>query len=454
MSNKLHLIAIGGAVMHNLAIALKNNGDLISGSDDHIAEPSKSRLQSEELLPPRLGWFPENIQSDLDGVILGMHARADNPELAKALELNLPVWSFPEFIYRKSAEKLRIALCGSHGKTTITAMVMHVLQRENQAFDYMVGAQLAGFDVMVRLSDAPIIVLEGDEYLASAIDRRPKFLHYQPKIALISGIAWDHMNVFPTFQDYLNAFRGLIKSLEPDAHLVYHAGDPTLCELVAEGCMARLHPYQTPDYQVDQGVLKIRRSEKELLPMSVIGEHNLLNAAGAAAVVQILGLNEPQVWQALADFPGAARRLEVIARGAGKTVIRDFAHSPSKVTASTKAVAGQFGRSGFTACLELHTFSSLNPEFLPQYQGALDAAETAIVFFDPEAISAKKLPPLTEQDVRTALNRPDIEVYTQSSALMERLKSSKEHIKCLLMMSSGPFGGMAMGELANFITTS
>jgi UDP-N-acetylmuramate: L-alanyl-gamma-D-glutamyl-meso-diaminopimelate ligase len=384
-----------------------------------------------------------------------MHARADNPEMLRAQELGLPLWSFPEFIYRNSTKKLRAAICGSHGKTTVTAMVMHALRHASLDFDYLVGAQLAGFDVMVRLSEAPIIVLEGDEYLSSPLDSRPKFAHYRPQVALISGIAWDHVNVFPTFEQYLDAFRLLIQGLGPDDHLVYNAEDPELTRLVQEGCRASLHPYRCPEFRVQNGQLVTQQPDRaQEHPITVIGRHNLLNAAGAARVAALLGVAEDQAWKALAGFPGAARRLELIARAKGRSVIRDFAHSPSKVQASTEAVAGQFGRPGFVACLELHTFSSLNPAFLPQYRGALDAAETAFVFFDPAAVAAKKLPPLSTEQVKAALQRPDLQVFNDMQALRQALLSALPDLHTLLLMSSGSFGGMALQELASFVTAS
>jgi UDP-N-acetylmuramate: L-alanyl-gamma-D-glutamyl-meso-diaminopimelate ligase len=449
MAKSIHLIAVGGAVMHNLAIALQERGYVISGSDDHIAEPSLSRLRQKGLLPEAEGWFPERIHPNLDGVILGMHARADNPELRRALELQLPVWSFPEFLYRESREKLRMAICGSHGKTSITAMLMHVLQRARCDFDYMVGAQLDGFEVMVRLSDAPWMVLEGDEYLASALDPRPKFLHYHPRIALISGIAWDHVNVFPTMEAYREAFRSLLRSLGPQDHLVYCQEDEELNDLVAGGCQASLHPYGCPEYRVEGGQIQ-RRDAAGWQGTSLIGRHNLLNAAGAAEVAALLGLDPQRTWAALADFPGAARRLQVLARGPQRSVIRDFAHSPSKVRASTQAVADQFGAEGLLACLELHTFSSLNPEFLPQYRGALDAAGKALVYFDPQAVAAKRLAPLEANQVREALGRSDLEVFSDRAQLEARLRELASGLRCLLLMSSGSFSGLSMEDLANF----
>ncbi len=453
-SRRIHLIAIGGAVMHNLAITLSRQGHVISGSDDHIAEPSLSRLQAEGLMPDREGWYPENIHSGLDEIILGMHARADNPELSKAKELGLPIRSFPEFLYLESAKKLRVAICGSHGKTTITAMLMHVLRHGGKRFDYMVGAQLKGFEVMVSLSDAPIMVLEGDEYLSSALDRRPKFLHYRPRIALISGIAWDHINVFPTLESYLDAFRSLITSLTEQDFLVWQKEDAVLASLIAEGCKAQCIPYQCPDFAISEGQILARpgSTKKKEFSMSVIGRHNLLNAAGAAGMAQLLGLEPDEIWEALSSFSGAARRLELVATGRGRMLIRDFAHSPSKVLASTSAVADQMGAEGLCAVLELHTFSSLNPEFLPQYQSCLNAAGKAIVFYDPAAVAAKKLPLLSPESIREALGREDLEVYSETEKLVARLEEIKSSIKCLLLMSSGTFGGMDTAALGRILT--
>ena len=437
--------------MHNLAIALHRKGIRVSGSDDAIKNPSRSRLAAEGLLPTSEGWFPDNIHPELDGVILGMHAREDNPELQRARELDLPVWSFPEYVYRESAKKLRVAVCGSHGKTSITAMIMAVLETVGQDFDYLVGAQLDGFDVMVRMSDAPVIILEGDEYLASPLDRRPKFAHYRPQIALLSGIAWDHVNVYPTYDDYLEAFRSLLRGLGPEDHVVYNKEDPTVVELVAACATCQCHPYACPSYAVKDGEL-VAQVPGGAHTMQVIGRHNLLNAAGAARVAALMGIPPEEAWAALAVFPGAALRLQVLARGAGRTVIRDFAHAPSKVTASTQAVAEQLGGPELVACLELHTFSSLNPAFMQGYRGSLDAAGHAVVFYDPAAVAAKRLPALDTAIVKSALGREDLHVFTDAKALHDHLMAVMPKSKALLMMSSGPFGGLDLPALARAYT--
>lgn len=444
---RVHLIAIGGAVMHNLALALQRRGYRVTGSDDALRDPSRARLAEAGLLPSAEGWDPGRVTADLDGVILGMHARADNPELARARALGLPVWSFPEFVRRESEGQRRVAICGSHGKTSITAMTMAVLRAAGRDFDYLVGAQLAGYDVMVRLSGAPELILEGDEYLASPLDPRPKFAHYAPAVALLSGIAWDHVNVYPTYERYLDAFRGLLRDLGPEGHLVYNDEDPEVRALVGEGWACRLHPYACPPYRVADGALEaeVPGGPRRL---RVIGRHNLLNAAGAATVAGLLDVPPADAWAALAEFPGAARRLEVLARGGGRTVIRDFAHAPSKVAASTAAVAEQFGADGLLACLELHTFSSLNPEFLPGYRGSLDAAGHAVVFFDPAAVALKRLPPLSPEAVRAALGREDLAVFTDAAALEAHLLERLPRTEALLMMSSGPFGGLDLPGLA------
>jgi UDP-N-acetylmuramate: L-alanyl-gamma-D-glutamyl-meso-diaminopimelate ligase len=449
---RYHLIAIGGAVMHNMALALHAQGHRISGSDDRIRDPSRSRLDKAGLLPSAEGWFPERIDPALDGVILGMHAREDNPELAKAQSLGLPIWSFPAFVYEQSQHQQRIAICGSHGKTSITAMVMAVFEAASMPFDYLVGAKLEGYPIMVRLGTAPRIVLEGDEYLASPLDRRPKFAHYRPQIALISGIAWDHVNVYPTYESYLDAFRGLIRGMEAGSHLVYNAEDATLvrliAELAAEGqCKAQTHPYECPPYRVDHGRLWAQWPDGER-PMTVIGRHNLLNAAGAAKVAELEGVPPAAAAEALARFPGAALRLQVMGQTGGRCAIRDFAHAPSKVKASTDAVAEQFGPEALLAVLELHTFSSLNPEFMPAYRGSLDAAGSALVYYNPEAVAAKRLPELRTEQVHAALGRADLEVFTDAKALEARIQALHAERSALLLMSSGGFGGLDLVDLA------
>ncbi len=453
---RYHLIAIGGAVMHNLALALHEQGHRVSGSDDQIRDPSRSRLAEAGLLPSAEGWFPERITSELDGVILGMHAREDNPELARAQELGLPVSSFPAFVYTQSRNSTRIAICGSHGKTSITAMVMAVLEAAALPFDYLVGAKLEGYPIMVRLGTAPRIVLEGDEYLASPLDRRPKFAHYRPHIALISGIAWDHVNVYPTLDSYLEAFRSLIRGIEAGSHLVYNAEDATLVEMIralrAEGaCRADVHPYTCPPYRVEDGRLVAHwpdGAQGKDRRMTVIGRHNLLNAAGAAAVAQLQGVDPRLTYDALSRFPGAALRLQVLQQEGKRCAIRDFAHAPSKVRASTEAVSEQFGREAVLAVVELHTFSSLNPEFLPGYRGALDASGSALVYYNPKAVAAKRLPELRPDQVHAALGRKDLEVYTDAAALEARILEHQKRHSALLLMSSGGFGGLDLETLA------
>jgi UDP-N-acetylmuramate: L-alanyl-gamma-D-glutamyl-meso-diaminopimelate ligase len=446
---QIHLIAIGGAVMHNLAIALHRKGYKVTGSDDHVYDPSRTRLAKEGLLPPN-GWNTENIHNELSGVILGMHARKDNPELAKAIEMGIPVWSFPEFIYKESESKIRTAICGSHGKTTITAMVMHVLRAEQLKFDYLVGAQLDGFDVMVRLSDSPHIILEGDEYLASPLDRRPKFVHYKPQVALLSGIAWDHINVFPTYDSYLDAFRSLVEGQSEKDVLVYNLEDPEIDKIIS-GAKAVLKGYKCPEYTISDGVIYVSLPFLEKpLATQLIGRHNLQNAAGAALVCEALGVSLPNAWQALSQFPGASSRLQVIGRVNGRTVIRDFAHSPSIVKASTDAVAEQFGKTGFRAILELHTFSSLDIRFLPHYKNCLDAADQAILFYNPETVAAKKLPAINTEDIIAAFDREDLVVITDPVELKAMILADPLPIS-LLMMSSGPLGGIDLNEIANFV---
>ena len=379
----------------------------------------------------------------------GCMPEKNNPELAAAHALGLPVLSFPEFVFRESADKTRAAICGSHGKTTITAMVMHVLLQQEKDFDYLVGAQLEGFEVMVRLSEAPWIILEGDEYLASPIDRRPKFVHYQPQIALLSGIAWDHINVFPTYDSYLDAFRGLAAGQQEEDVFIYNAEDREV-EKILDAAKGKKVPYQCPDYRVENGQMIVTTRAGQTLPMQCIGRHNLLNAAGAAAVCAALGINYERAWEALSSFPGASRRLEVIGRNDSQTVIRDFAHSPSKVTASANAVAEQFGEKGFTACLELHTFSSLDSRFLPQYKDSLNAAERAILFYNPETVAAKKLPPVSAEQIKLAFNRKDLEVISDPAELRTALLTSPVPQQ-LLLMSSGPMGGINLQELTGEI---
>ncbi|MBT8205034.1 MAG: peptidoglycan synthetase [Eudoraea sp.] len=445
---RIHFIAIGGSAMHNLALALQDKGYQVSGSDDVIFEPSKSRLEAAGLLPIEMGWFPENITSDLDVVVVGMHAKADNPELEKASALKLKVYSYPEFLFEQSRFKTRVVIGGSHGKTTITSMVLHVMHYYDRAVDYMVGAQLEGFDRMVHLTEEnDFIVLEGDEYLSSPIDPRPKFHLYQPNIALISGIAWDHINVFPTFENYVEQFEIFIKSIVDGGSLTYNQEDHVVKELVeASDNPIRKLPYSTPDYFVENGKTFLETPEGPM-PMAVFGRHNLNNLAGAKWICQQMGVDEADFYEAIASFRGAAKRLELLVQGPNGMVFKDFAHAPSKVKATTQAVKEQYPDHKLFACLELHTYSSLNADFLQEYRGTLDKADTAVVFYSPEAVAIKQLNPMSERDIANAFDREDLHVFTnaedfQSFLLKQDLKSG-----ILLLMSSGNYGGLDLEKI-------
>ncbi|SCY35145.1 UDP-N-acetylmuramate--L-alanine ligase, partial [Flavobacterium caeni] len=419
---RTHFIAIGGAAMHNLALALHHKGYHVTGSDDAIFEPSKSRLERQGLLPSEMGWFPEKITPDIEAIILGMHAKADNPELLKAQELGLKIYSYPEFLYEQSKHKTRVVIGGSHGKTTITSMILHVMHYHGINVDYMVGAQLEGFDTMVHLTeDNDFIVLEGDEYLSSPTDRRPKFHLYQPNIALISGIAWDHINVFPTYENYVEQFETFIKLITNGGMLVYNENDPEV-KRVAEAATnpIRKIPYQTPPYSVVNGTTMLETPEGPM-PIEVFGAHNLNNLAGAKWICQAMGVDEADFYEAIASFKGASKRLEKIAENANNVAYKDFAHSPSKVAATTKAVKEQYPDRTLIACLELHTYSSLNPEFLKEYEGALAAADVAVVFYSPDAVKIKKLDEITAEQIAQAFNRQDLIIYTNPDAFKEYL---------------------------------
>jgi len=445
---KVHFIAIGGSAMHNLAIALHNKGYKVTGSDDTIFEPSKSRLEKRDLLPEAFGWFPEKIHSGLDAIVLGMHAKADNPELLKAQELGLKIYSYPEFLYEQSKDKTRVVIGGSHGKTTITSMILHVIHYHDRNVDYMVGAQLEGFDVMVKLTDdADFMVLEGDEYLSSPIDRRPKFHLYKPNIALLSGIAWDHINVFPTYENYVEQFSIFVDSIVRGGSINYNEEDPEVKRVVeASENQIRKLPYQTPDYFVENGETYLQTSEGPM-PIEVFGAHNLNNLAGAKWICQHMGIDEDDFYEAISTFKGASKRLEKIAENTNSVAYKDFAHSPSKVKATTEAVKNQYQDKSLLACLELHTYSSLNAEFLKQYKGALDAADDAVVFYSPHAVEIKKLEEVTHEQIETAFQRKDLKIYTNPSEFKEYLFSQKFENKALLLMSSGNYGGLDFDEV-------
>jgi UDP-N-acetylmuramate: L-alanyl-gamma-D-glutamyl-meso-diaminopimelate ligase len=448
----VHFIAIGGSAMHNLAIALRKKGYDVSGSDDEIFEPSKSRLKKCGLLPEKEGWDSGHIHNGLDAVILGMHARKDNPELIKASELNLKIYSYPEYLYEQSKGKTRVVIAGSHGKTTITAMVLHVLEKSGVACDYMVGAQLEGFEVMVRLTeDAPYMILEGDEYLSSPMDPRPKFHLYHPNIALITGIAWDHINVFPTFENYIEQFQKFIDLIEKNGFLVYCSDDAHVDQLAgtARKDITRI-PYSLPDFRVTDGITYLLENNTET-SLQIFGRHNLANLNGASKVCKLLGVSDKEFLNAIGSFKGASKRLQLVGRNVRTAVYKDFAHSPSKLKATTSAMKQQFPDRQLIACLELHTFSSLSEKFLDQYIHCLDDADIPIVYFNPHAIALKKLPPITPDQVKRAFGIPELKVYTDSSELLSELSGLDYTNKNLLMMSSGDFDGINIEELANLI---
>lgn len=449
---KVHFIAIGGAVMHNLAIALHKKGYQVSGSDDEIFEPSRSRLNRYGLLPDKHGWYPENITHDLDTVILGMHARDGNHELEKARKLGLQIQSFPEFLYEQTRDKTRVVIGGSHGKTTITSMIMHVLKYHNVSFDYMVGSIVEGFETMVGLSESSeIAVFEGDEYLSSALDRRPKFHLYKPHIALISGIAWDHMNVFPTYENYLEQFRIFIDKTEPGGSLVYSADDPEVSNLVKSSSrLLDYIPYRIHPNRMEGGKTYLLDGKNEH-PVSIFGQHNMQNINGAMLVCEMIGINNEMFYDAIQYFTGAKKRMQLLQDNEQTAIYLDFAHAPSKVRATTSALKEQYPERWLTAVLELHTFSSLNADFLPQYEKTLLAADKAIVYFNPETVAHKKLPEISTEQVKEAFNQPDLWVYNDASKLVKDLLDSEWKGSNLLIMTSGNFDGQDMAALAKSI---
>jgi UDP-N-acetylmuramate: L-alanyl-gamma-D-glutamyl-meso-diaminopimelate ligase len=450
MQKKVHLIAIGGSAMHNMALALHEKGFEVSGSDDEINEPSKSRLAKAGILPEVIGWFPDKIKGDLSAVILGMHAREDNPELIRARQMGLKIYSYPEYIYEATKDKTRIVIGGSHGKTTITAMILHVMHYLKIETDFLVGAQLEGFNTMVSLSNtSKYAVIEGDEYLASPIDRRPKFHLYKPNIAIISGIAWDHINVFPTFELYIDQFTKFIHLIEPNGSLVYCAADKVLDDVCKNISNTKIDimPYSVPKHEILNGTTYLIVNETKI-PLQIFGNHNLMNLNGARLVCNKIGILNTQFYEAIQSFKGAAKRLELVFKNDTFNFYKDFAHSPSKLKATTDAVKQQFPNRKIVACMELHTFSSLNEEFLNQYKDSMNLADEAIVYFNPHTIAHKKLKEITTNQVHASFNRKDLKVFTASAALTDYLKAKKWNKTVLLMMSSGNFDGVDFNNLA------
>jgi UDP-N-acetylmuramate: L-alanyl-gamma-D-glutamyl-meso-diaminopimelate ligase len=448
----VHFIAIGGSVMHQLAIALKRKGYVVTGSDDEIFEPARTNLQQEGLLPAVMGWQPAHIHANLDAVILGMHAKGDNPELQRATELALPIYSFPEYIYQESRDKKRVVVGGSHGKTTTTAMIMTVLQHAGFDFDYLVGARLEGFAQSVNITRAPLIVCEGDEYPASALERRPKFHFLFPHIAVLTGIAWDHINVFPTFHNYLEQFRIFLDKIEPGGVLIYNETDAVLKKLVDEHPSSiRRVGYSVPGHRIENGITLVELGGQTGALM-VFGEHNLLNAHAAFLVARELGMDAGKFLEGIAGFTGAAKRLELMAAHPGVRVYRDFAHAPSKVKATMQAVKMQFPDRKLIAVLELHTFSSLNEQFLHEYKGALDLADEAVVFYSRHALELKRLPPLPEEKVVSEFGKPGLVVIQEKDKLNNWLMERSYKNANLLLMSSGNYDGLDLVSLIDHIT--
>lgn len=452
MSKKYHFIAIGGAVMHNLALALLKKGYEITGSDDEIYEPSSTRLENAGILPKEKGWYPEKIHEGLDGIILGMHARIDNPELIKAKELGIPVYSFPEFIYDQSKDKKRIVISGSHGKTTITSMILHVLKENEVEFDYLVGAQIEGFDLMVKLSDAPVIIIEGDEYLTSPLDRQPKFFHYHHDILLMSGIAWDHFNVFPTFENYKEQFVKLVDMTPASGTFIYCENEPHV-KSIADSLQDqpfRLIPYSTHLHRIADGKTFLQDKDAEI-PVQVFGEHNLQNLMGALEICLALGLDKKDFYASIQSFSGAAKRQEILAKSENSILFRDFAHAPSKLQATVEAVKKQFPGRKLIAVQELHTYSSLNKDFVHNYSGTMDAADEAIIYLNPKAVSLKKLELMDETTLRSGFNRKDLQLFTDIGLLKAFLEKKDFKDTNLLLMSSGNYDDMDLSILKSKI---
>ncbi len=444
----IHLIAIGGAAMHNVAIALRNNGFKVTGSDDEIYNPSRQRLDNVGLLPKEMGWHPENITADLEAVIVGMHARTDNPELKRAQELGLKIYSYPEFVYEQAVNKKRVVVGGSHGKTTTTAMILHVLGRLNIDTDYLVGAQLEGFNAMVRLSDAPIIVIEGDEYLSSPIVRQPKFHFYKPHIAILTGIAWDHINVFPTFENYVEQFEIFLEKSEDGGFVTYYEGDEHLQKIAAKAKRSlKLQPYNTMDYSIRNGKTLVEFDGKEV-ELQIFGAHNLQNLQAAKLVCLELGVAEADFYRVITSFKGAAKRLELLKETKKSIAYKDFAHAPSKAKATIKALSAQYPERELVACFELHTFSSLNKAFLKEYHQTMDAADTAFVYFSEHTLKMKRLPAISKEEVAAAFGHSNMIVFTDKEEMLEALRAMKWRKRNLLMMSSGTFDKTNLNRLA------
>lgn len=447
---RVHFIAIGGSIMHSLAIALQQAGHHVSGSDDQIYDPARTKLEKAGILPEKEGWDTGRITPDIDAVILGMHAFEDNPELVRARELGINVMSFPEFIYQQSANKHRVVIAGSYGKTTVTSMVMHVLRGVNKKFDYLVGAEVPGFDNPVKITpDAPVMLMEGDEYLSSRIDPRPKFLLYQPHIALITGISWDHINVFPTEEIYIEQFRKLLQGMEKAGAVVYNSDDKVLSGLVKDELEESTHytfPFSVPSYRVRDGVYEIKLAGLKQ-SVQVIGKHNMANIAAAWEVCDLLSVQPEDFMKHIATFTGAKFRMETVSDQGKQLVIKDYAHAPAKVQATVEAVRERFKKRNLIACVELHTFSSLNKDYLPLYKGTLKKADRKIVYVDPHALEKRRMPPITREDLIQAFGDKSLVYVNNPESLQQAVTDSKSGDDVMLMMSSGTFGGTDLKTL-------
>lgn len=453
---KIHLIAIGGAAMHNLALALHYNHHTVSGSDDEIYNPARDRLAAAGLLPATMGWHPDRISKELDLIILGMHARTDNPELARAKELGVKVVSYPEFLYEHSKNKTRVVIAGSHGKTTTTSMILHILQQmlldtpeKALKFDFLVGAQLEGFDRMVQLSNAPVIIIEGDEYLSSPIDRRPKFLHYKPHISIITGIAWDHINVFPTFDNYVEQFRLFLESHPEGAHIFYFEEDSILKNLVEALTDSECKAYNAFQTKIESGKTILIKEGGDEVSLSIFGAHNMANLNAAFLVCRQLGISDEDFYKHIQTFKGAAKRLQLLNSNENSVIFQDFAHAPSKVKATIQALKTQYPLRKLTACVELHTFSSLKKDFLPEYAQTTLEADQVLVFFSEHTLKMKKLEPIDAEDIRQAFLHPNLHVFTDKELFVSFLKNQNWHHQNLLLMSSGNFNGLDLKVFAD-----
>ncbi|TRX49457.1 peptidoglycan synthetase [Fulvivirga sp. M361] len=447
----IHFIAIGGSIMHNLAIALHHKGHIVTGSDDELFEPSKSKLEAVGLLPPENGWHPDKVHDQLDAIILGMHARKDNPELLKAQKLGLKIYSFPEFIYEQSLDKHRVVIAGSHGKTTITSMIMHVLNYFGRKFDYAVGASIQGFNTMVQLSDAPLIIIEGDEYLSSPIDPTPKFLKYHHHIGLISGVAWDHVNVFPSEDEYVKQFDAFADAT-PKAGAIVYCEEDAMTSLIGSKERTDVSglPYKTHPHIIENGVTYLLHDDMNI-PLKVFGQHNLQNISGAMAVLSKIGIRTDQFYEAISNFEGASKRMELVKENEDSILFKDYAHSPSKVKATTRALRDQYPERDLVACLELHTFSSLTKDFLSEYKGTMRASYRPVVYFNPDTLTHKGLAPISKEDITIAFDERHLKVFDDREALIGYLKDQNWKDKNLLMMSSGTFDNLDFDELKHII---